>query len=109
MLKDLRKVACTSDYNKVLESFTKDWILEDLGKKLDMSQFGGKKGLGPEHMVVAMVDRILKLLDNNTTRSAVIKVGVDWDSAFERGDPTITVHHSHGSEAVPGSPSGRLP
>ena len=42
-------------------------------------------------MVVAMVDRILKLLDNNTTRSDVIKVGVDWDSAFERGDPTITV------------------
>ena len=38
-----------------------------------------------------MVDRVLKLLDNNTTRSAVLKVGVDWDSAFERGDPTITV------------------
>jgi hypothetical protein len=42
-------------------------------------------------MVVAMVDRILRLLDNNSTRSAVIKTGVDWDSAFERGDPTITV------------------
>ena len=42
-------------------------------------------------MVVAMVDRVLKLLDKNTTRSAVFKVGVDWDSAFERGDPTITV------------------
>ena len=91
VLKDLRKVACTSDYNKVLESFTKDWILEDVGRKLDLSQFGGKKGLGPEHMVVARVDRILKLLDNNTTRSAVLKVGVDWDSAFKRGDPTITV------------------
>ena len=38
-----------------------------------------------------MVDRVLNLLDNNTTRSAVLKVGVDWDSAFERGDPTITV------------------
>ena len=91
VLKNLRKVACTSDFNKVLESFTKDWILEDVGKKLDLSQFGGKKGLGSEHMVVAMVDRVLKLLDNNTTRSAVLKVGVDWDSAFERGDPTITV------------------
>ena len=37
------------------------------------------------------MDRILKLLDNNTTRSSVLKVGVDWDSAFKRGDPTITV------------------
>ena len=31
VLKDLCKVACTSDYNKVLESFTKDWILEEAG------------------------------------------------------------------------------
>ena len=79
VLKDLRKLACTSDYNKVLESFTKDWILEDISKKLEISQFGGKKRIGPEHMVVAMVDRILKLLDNNSTRASVIKTGVDWD------------------------------
>ena len=91
MLKDVRKVACTSDYNKVLESFMKDWILQDIAGKLDVSQYGGKKGVGPEHMVVAMVDRVLRLLDQNTTRSAVIKTGADWDSAFDRGDPTITI------------------
>ena len=91
ILKDVRKVACTSDYNKVLESFTKDWILQDIGGKLDISQYGGKKGSGPEHMVVALMDRILRLLDDNTTRSAVIKAGADWDSAFDRGDPTITI------------------
>ena len=27
VLKNLRKVVCTSDYNKVLEGFTKDWLL----------------------------------------------------------------------------------
>ena len=91
ILKDVRKVACTSDYNKVLESFVKDWILEDISGKLDISQYGGKRGVGPEHMVVAMMDRILSLLDKNTTRSAVIKTGADWDSAFDRGDPTITI------------------
>ena len=91
ILKDVRKVACTSDYNKVLESFTKDWILQDLRGKLDLSQYGGKKGVGPEHMVVALMDRILRLLDDNTTRSAVIKAGADWDSAFDRGDPTTTI------------------
>jgi hypothetical protein len=91
ILKDVRKVACTSDYNKVLESFIKDWILKDISGKLDISQYGGKKGVGPEHMVVAMVDRILSLLDKNSTRSAVIKTGADWDSAFDRGDPTKTI------------------
>jgi hypothetical protein len=75
----------------VLESFVKDWILEDISGKLDMAQYGGKKGVGPEHMIVAMVDRVLSLLDKNTTRSAVIKTGADWDSAFDRGDPTRTI------------------
>ena len=37
------------------------------------------------------MDRILRLLDDNTTRSAVIKAGADWDSAFDRGDPTTTI------------------
>ena len=47
--------------------------------------------LRPEHMVVAMVDRILSHLDKNSTCSAVIKTGADWDSAFDRGDPTIII------------------
>ena len=91
VLKDVRKGACTSDYNKILESFMKDWILEDISGKLDISQYGGKKGVGPEHMIVALMDRILSLLDQNTSRSAVLKTGADWDSAFDRGDPTITI------------------
>ena len=40
---------------------------------------------------MALMDRILGLLDKNTTRSAVIKTGADWDSAFDRGDPTTTI------------------
>lgn len=90
VLKDVRKVASTSDYNKVLEAFTKEFITEDIGSKLDPKQFGGKKGHGTEHMVVSLMNRVLYLLDNNNTRAAVIKAGVDWSSAFERGDPTET-------------------
>ena len=36
-------------------------------------------------MVVSLMNRIVSLLDNNATKSAV-----DWSSAFERGDPTTT-------------------
>ena len=90
VLKDVRKVASTSDYNKVLESVIKDYITEDIAHNLDPQQFGGKKGHGTEHMLVSLMDRVLKLLDNNNTKSAVLKAGVDWSSAFERGDPTTT-------------------
>ena len=86
VLKDVRKVASTSDYNNVLESVIKDFITENIGKNLDPKQFGGKKGHGTEHMIVALMDRVL--MDNNDTKSAVLKAGVDWSSAFECGDPT---------------------
>ena len=61
--KDLRKVASTSDSSKIFETFLRDWITEDIGDKIDINQFAGKKGTGTEHMIVLMVDRILWLLD----------------------------------------------
>ena len=47
--------------------------------------------MGTEHMIVALVDRVLALLDAHPDKSAVILSGVDWASAFARGDPTKTV------------------
>ena len=91
LLKDLRKIACTSDFNKLLEGFLKDFIIQDVGAKIDLSQYGGKKGVGTKHMVVALVDRVLKLLDCHPNKSAVIMAGVDWATAFVRGEPTTTI------------------
>ena len=89
-LTDVRKIASTSDFNKLYESFLKDWILEDIGDKIDPKQFGGKKGSGTEQLLVCLVDRVLQLLDQNTCRSMVIMNGVDWKQAFDRNDPTKT-------------------
>ena len=91
-IKDLRKIACTSDFSKVFEGFLKDWILEDIGEKLDIGQYGGKKGIGTEHMIVCLLDRILKLLDKHPDRSAVVATCLDWAAAFDRQDPTIAVN-----------------
>ena len=88
--KDLRKVASTSDSSKIFETFLRDWITEDIGDKIDINQFAGKKGTGTEHMIVLMVDRILWLLDQ-PGKSAVFSAAVDWADAFSRTDPTITV------------------
>ena len=86
---DVRKIACTLDYSKLYEGFLKGWILEDISKNIHPKQFGGQKGTGTEHLLVCLVDRVLKLLDRNTKQSMVIMNGVDWSQAYDRNDQTI--------------------
>ena len=59
--------------------------MEDISPNLDIGQYGGQPGT--EHMIVCMLDRILKLRDRNNERSAVIMAGLDWSAAFDRQDP----------------------
>ena len=87
---DVRKVASTSDFSKIFESFLRGWVTEDIGSKIDINQFAGKSGIGTEHLVVKLMDRVLSLLDKPGMR-AVIAASVDWASAFSRTDPTKTV------------------
>ena len=42
-------------------------------------------------MIVNLMDKILRLLDNNNTCSAVIASMLDWASAFDRQDPTLAI------------------
>jgi hypothetical protein len=91
VIKDLRKISGTSDFSKVFEDFLKDWIMEDVAKNIDILQFGGQPGIGTEHLVVCLMDRILKLLDRYPDRSAVIMTCLDWSAAFDRQDPTLAI------------------
>ena len=90
-ISDLRKISCTSDYSKLYEGFLKDWVMEDISVKIDIAQFGGQPGMGTEHMIVCLLDRVLKLLDRHHDRSAVIMTCLDWSAAFDRQDPTLAV------------------
>ena len=90
-ISDLRKISCTSDYSKLFERFLKDWIMKDISASIDIKQFGGQAGIGTEHMLVCYLDRILKLLDQNPDKSAIIALSLDWASAFDRQDPTIAI------------------
>ena len=65
--------------------------MEDISKNLDIGQFGGQSGIGTEHMIVCLLDRILKLLDKHPDRSAVIMTLLDWSAAFDRQDPTLAI------------------
>lgn len=91
IIKDLRKISCTSDYSKLFERFLKNWILEDITPKLDPAQFGNQKGTGTDHLLVALVDRILRYLDQNLNSPAVIATMLDWSAAFDRQCPTIGI------------------
>jgi hypothetical protein len=82
-VKDLRKISSTSDASEVFEGFLKDWIVEDISDNIDEGQFGGQAGKGTEHMMVLLVDRILKLLDSTTDPAAVVATMVDWSNAFD--------------------------
>ena len=63
-LKDVRKIASTSDYSKIFEHFLLEFVHEDISKKLSKRQYGGKKGVGTEHLIVTLLDRVKKLLDD---------------------------------------------
>jgi hypothetical protein len=88
-VKDVRKIASTSDYAKIYESILRGWIVADIGAKININQFAGKKGVGTEHMMVMLVDRVLSLLDQ-PGMTAVVMGAVDWMGAFDRQDPTKT-------------------
>jgi hypothetical protein len=88
--KDVRKIASTSNYSKIYESFLRKWIVEDIGQKININQFAGRKGVGTEHMIVMMMDRVLKLLDK-PGMSVVVMGSLDWSGAFDRQDATITI------------------
>ena len=90
-LKDLRKISLTSEFSLVFEGILKDWIMEDISSKVDITQFGNQKGTSTEHLMVKLMDKLLDLLDKNNNYSAVIASLVDWASAFDRQDPKLGI------------------
>ena len=88
---ELRKVSGTSDYSKLFESILKDFILKDVYQTLPLNQYGGRSGVGTEHLIITFTDRVLKMLDSTRERAAVIAAAVDWKAAFDRVDPAILI------------------
>ena len=64
-----------------------EFVLEDISDKLSRKQFGGKKGVGTEHLIVSLIDRIKMLLDD-PEKVVVVLSSYDWSGAFDRLDPT---------------------
>ena len=54
-ISDLRKISSTSDYSKIYEGFLKDWIMKDIGPKIDEAQYGNQKGTSTENLLIKYI------------------------------------------------------
>ena len=66
-------------------------MLEDISSKLDPEQYGNQKGTGTDHLLVALVDRIVMHLDQNMNTPAVSTTMFECYAAFDRQCPTISI------------------
>ena len=91
--KDLRKISVTKNFSKLFEKYLCKIIIEDMSTTADKSQYGCKKKIGIQHLLVRLVDRILTALDKNNQHEAygVILQLVDWSQAFDRQCPKLAI------------------
>ena len=87
---DLRPIALTSFFSKVMEQFVVMWLLEVIGDKLDIRQYGGIKGNSVSHYLIELINFILYNQDN-TEPTSVLACFVDFKKAFNRQDHSILI------------------
>ena len=86
-LKEVRKIASTSDFSKIFQHFILKFIQSDISDKLSKTQYGGKTGVGTEHLLISMIDQIKKYQDDPDHLSVIMN-SYDWNAAFDKLDPT---------------------
>ena len=87
---DLRPIAITSFFSKVMEQFVVMWLLEIIGDKLDIRQYGGMKGNSISHYLIELINFILYNQDNQEP-TAVLACLIDFSKAFNRQDHNILI------------------
>ena len=87
---DLRPISLTSFFSKEMEQFIVMWLLEIIGGKMDLRQYGGTKGNSTCHYLIELINFILYQQDN-LEPTAVLACLVDFSKAFNRQDHTILI------------------
>ena len=64
---DLRKISGTLNFSKIFEKFLAEAMISDMTPTSDPSQYGNEKGIGTQHYLIKMIDRILTCLDTNNS------------------------------------------
>jgi hypothetical protein len=87
---DLRPIALTAFFSKVMEQFVVMWLMEIVGDKIDIRQYGGTKGNSVSHYLIELINFILFNQDN-TEPTSVLACFVDFAKAFNRQDHSILI------------------
>ena len=87
---DQRPIALTSFFSKAMEQFVVKWLLDIIGDKLDIRQYGGIKGNSVTHYLIELMNFILFNQDNSEPTS-VLACFVDFAKAFNWQDHSILV------------------
>ena len=82
---DIRPISLTNFFSKVAEHFVVTWLLEYIGKKIDIRQFGGSKGNSITHYIIELINFILSHQED-TAPTAILACLVDFSKAFNRQD-----------------------
>ena len=62
-IEDLRKISGLMVLNKIMEKAVCRYVVEDMKTTLDPAQFGNQKGMGVQHYLVKLLDRVLSATD----------------------------------------------
>ena len=87
---DLRPIALTAFFSKVMEQFVVMWLLEIIGDKIDFRQYGGTKGNSISHYLIQLINFILYNHDKNDP-TAVLACLIDFSKAFNRQNHNILI------------------
>ena len=90
---DLRKISGLKNFSKIAEKILGDFMISDMSKKRDQSQYGNEKGISVNHYLIKMINEILVNLDTNTAKEkfAIFCSLIDWKQAFDRQCHTLGV------------------
>ncbi len=83
---DLRPISLTSILSKQLESFIGNWILQNIGNKLDVYQYGGLRGLSTTHALVDMLYHWHNMVHQHETVRILF---IDYSKAFDNVNHNI--------------------
>ena len=87
---DLRPIALTAFFSKVMEQFVVMWLLKFIGDKIDFRQYGGTKGNSVCHYLIEFINFILYNQDN-LEPTAVLACLIDFSKAFNRLDHNLVI------------------
>ena len=89
---NLKDITGLFTFHNIAEKVIEELMINDMKAKLDPSQYFNQKGMGVQHYLINMLDRIWVALDSRGEVKAEITTYVDWKQAFPRQCPIIGIN-----------------